>query len=253
MTADVPGFHSFERAPFILMPTTDTTINLTMWPSGTPSHTTSIPPKIFYKRIPTRMPPGELVIQFRQERKGENEIAFNPVVITCDRLTFKADKGLFYDKQNRIELEGNVIVEDGNVTTRFGRLGLDLSQEPIGIRPTRGYITDISGEGSIEEGEIYFNFNVAVPRSGHLTYRDNKRGLELVSSTIHNLRTVDDRKNLITFSGLGRLNDSAHTQFTVTTQHNESGTEPDSFSIEFGNYYRSGSLTQGRIRINRDR
>jgi Carboxypeptidase regulatory-like domain len=246
LTTDVPGFHRFRRAAFTLSAQTDSTINLTLWASIGASHSPSLPPQIHYERVALQATSSEMLIQFRNEKKLEDATEYGVVIITCDQLTFKADKGLFYREKNRIELEGNVIIEDGKVTSRVRRVQLDLSRKGLAIQVTKGSISAISGQGSIEGNNIDFNFEIAA-RGGYFGYRDKKEAIEIVSSTVDSPRTLNDAKNVVTFCGIGRINGIAPTRFTVTIQHDENGREPDMFSIEFGDYARSAALTQGNI------
>ena len=252
ITTSVSGFQRLVRAPFTLLPQTEAIINLTLWASEGASHSSFRPPQFQYERVPLQMASSELLIQFTSANRLGETTNYGLVIITADQLTLRADQAVFDRVKSSITLEGNVTIEDGKTTRGAHHARVDLTRDGIVVKVIKGSIVGVRGQGSIDKNNIDFDFNITADKTGYFKYRDKKEGIELVSTEIDSLSTVNHGQNLLKFSGLGAVNGMPAVRFTVVVGHDESGATADRLSIKFIGYTRADALTQGKISVTRE-
>ncbi|MEK6301667.1 MAG: carboxypeptidase regulatory-like domain-containing protein [Acidobacteriota bacterium] len=257
--AEATGFLPFRRAPFRLESGQDILMNIRIIPSGLASHVVTQPPKIGEESfaLPSSPDPSLILfVQFGAKQQHNDLVEYRGVMISYDVMTLYGDRARLNAKSLQLEVEGNVIVEDGLKRIRVRKATVEFRGGKPVVSLTRGAIDAAKGEGSIEGTSATFAFNVTAPDSGNVSFHDSKSGITFVSTSIYWFRVKDDAGNAVTFSGVGRINKEIPVGFTVSVTDAGSPSK-DTFSIEFDGFHmnsfnRSGTLSSGKIELHRD-
>ena len=288
INAAAPDYFPFQRAAFQVSPNAVTEINivpvlrilgvaLVMTSSGAKDvPRIALSPKYAsFSTSRASKTPLDLLIQYRERIKHQSNIEYNKAVISYDAITIYADKA-YLDKDNlRIIASGNDIVTENNgqrIRVRRAELYIKAGRPILNL--IKGAISAASGEGVIEKGDITFSFNAIRDSlnnsnsdgSRPLIYKDNKSGIELVSSW-YSVKVIDEANNIIVLNGNGIITGRdilpftidgrrMPAEFTVTLQDidtSDGGKGLFSISIKsLNNYQRSGPLSSGNIEIHRN-
>lgn len=255
------SFLPFHRAPFRLRSGQDILLNIRPIPGGAASHVLVHPPKIGNESfaLPNSPDPSlVLLVQFGAKQQHENLLEYRGVMISYDVLTLYGDRARLNSKNLQLEVEGDVIVEDGLKPVRVRKALVEFRGGSPVVSLTRGAIDSAKGEGSIEGTSAAFSFNVTASGSGDISYHDGKSGITFVSTGTYSFRVTDDANNAVTFSGVGRINKNIPVGFSVSiTEGGSRGSAKGTFSIEFDgfgmeSFSRSGTLFSGKIELHRD-
>ena len=257
--AEATGFLPFRRAPFRLESGQEILMNISVIPSGLSSHVVTQPPKIGEESfaLPNSTDPSlVLFVQFSAKQQHDDLLQYRWIMISYDVMTLYGDTARLNAKSLQLEVEGNVIVEDGLKRIRVRKATVEFQGGKPVVSLTGGAIDSAKGEGSIEDSRATFAFNVTAQGSGDVSFHDSKSGITFVSTSVYWFRVKDDAGNAVTFSGVGRINKEIPVGFTVSVTDAGSPAKA-TFSIEFDGFHmnsfnRSGKLSSGKIELHRN-
>lgn len=268
ITATVPEYYPYRRAPFRVRPGTVTIINLDLaligadraYGGGTDIH---------YEKLSLPYTSDEqldLLVVYEDRKEDDKFIKYNGVELYYDALAVYAVNMQLDKRSFRFKANGNVHVENNQQSRAYVRQA-DISfagSTPV-IELTFGAIDYISGKGSIEGDKVNFEFRIEKDRTGQFTYEDKKTGISF-NTELYSFRVVDDEANKVEFIGAAKIAFSGSDEemellnyytppvgFSVTVQDNAS-TGADRFAISINLdrvIKRSGKLSKGYIEIHR--
>jgi hypothetical protein len=255
VTTEANGFHRSRRALFRIQGGTQTIIDIRLVPSGIQSDGQSPLSQLGYETFATPNSRGErleLLIEFGTRKEHSGIIEYRGASVTHDDLSVIADRVFLDQASLKVQVEGNVVVKRGERLVRVRRATLNFRSGDPTINLTTGAILSVSGEGSIQNEQVRFNFSVSAPHFGHLSYVDERSEISFDSLGIHSFGVEDDSRDVVTFRGIGQVNRSFKVPFTVTVRDGKSGDSDDSFLIEFDGvglqkFNRQGTLLRGNV------
>jgi hypothetical protein len=271
----------FRRAPFRILPGRTTVIDIDSFIGRsyclakgyravpTDYAAPSELPSPAYDEIPIRHPSGarlKLVVEYCGKRQVAQNIHYRDITLSYDNLTVFADNGHFDRRTLQFVATGALVrsrMDGKEVVGRRVKLDFKRSQPVVAI--TNGAISEVLGRGTLDRGNISFNFSVNREGLIRLTYEDKYKGILMVSERGFPFDVINDATNVVKFSGSAvitgkvpeakSINGRLPVDFTITV-HNGSrrGGRKDSLIIEIpqlDGYYRKGNITSGDIEVRR--
>lgn len=266
ITATLPEYYPYRRAPFRVRPGTVTIINLNLILIGIDRvHGGGKDLKYEKLSVPNAADQKlDALVAYNDRKEDERYIEYEGIRLYYDALAVHA-LNLQLDKRDfTFKATGNVHVDDGqqsDVYVRRADIGF-LGSNPT-IHSTFGAVARISGKGSIDNDNMSFEFVGEKDKTGRITYQDERRGISF-SAEFWSFRVIDDDANEVEFTGSVKANILMGKEevpgryypaigFTVTVQDRGSD-DGDTFSIVFHSVTvlkRSGTLSKGNIEVYR--
>ncbi|MCG3144289.1 MAG: hypothetical protein HONDAALG_01708 [Gammaproteobacteria bacterium] len=257
ITASNTSFAPFQRSPFLVNANTSTVINII--PVFNSNYNT---PMHKYESFPLPLISGEMMyvlFRFNEREQKDETLAYTSKeqasMMSFNHLAIYANKILFDPRLYRITAENDVLIDDGKRSFVARKVEAVLSSSGISLTAAEDYIKEVTGEGSIQEGQCIFSFQVNRDLSGHLTYEDKRKGISLTRSHISHFRVLDDSNGTVRFSGGAYINNKIPVSFFVTVQATNDVRKLNGiFSIDVyaDGLKCSGVLSTGKVNIRRN-
>lgn len=263
ITTEVPNYFPFQRAPFRVKAQTSTLINLSLRPKipdlghgeGTQLNYESLP-------LPNSSSDAQrVVMQFGNRKEDSDIIHYSSAILSYDAWTISASNIEFHKSSFRFRSTDTVVVEDGHQRIYVKQAELYFVRNSPTVDLTRGVVSSVRGQGSIEGDSVSFEFAIEKNLKGSLKYEDKKSDIGLASDQILSFSVIDDELNKIEFHGAGTiyvlstrqpLNDRFPANFIISVQDDDK-TGRDIFSIRLlDRFDRSGIVTRGNIEVHRE-
>lgn len=159
-TKPITGFDTYRRAAFHLTGGRSVVINLILLPGEPSTHTNSKSSPIAYEYIslPAAGSALNALVQYGSREEGDTVVEYKGVLFSYEFITIKADRARLNKEKLQLEAEGDVFVEDGNGRTYARQVKFSLGSMGPELRFVKGAIIGAAGKGSIENGEVTFEF-----------------------------------------------------------------------------------------------
>lgn len=262
ITANLPEYYPYRRAPFRVRPGVLTIVNLNLILIGI-DRIHGGGKDLHYEKLLLPLTSDErlsVLIAYYDRKENERFVEYEGIRLYYDALAVHAVNFQLDKRDFTFKATGNVHVDDGqqsDVYVRRADIGF------LGTRATTqltfGAVDRISGSGSIDNDNVSFEFEAEKDKAGRLSYQDKQLGISF-SADFYSFGVIDDKANKVEFSGAARLGKGEvpgryypPTNFTVMVQDSgDPGT--NTFSILLHSdpvVKRSGTLSKGVIEVHR--
>lgn len=266
ITATIPEYYPYRRAPFRVRPGTVTTINLDLLLIGI-DRVHGGGKGIHYEKLPLPHAadnPLDVLVVYEDRKESERYVEYEGIKLYFDALAVHAVNFQLDKKDFTFKATGNVHVDDGHQSDVYVRQAdISFLGGSPQIQLTFGAVDRVSGKGSIDNNNVTFDFEVEKDKAGRLTYQDKQLGISF-SAGFYSFGVVDDEANEVQFDGFVKANVLmgkeevpgryyAPIDFTVTVK-DTGNVDTDAFSIMFHSVpivKRSGTLSKGTIEVHR--
>ena len=261
VTANVPDYYPYRRAPFRVFPGKATRINLQLF------LVSDAWVERYYEKL---VPPDatedqlDLLVEYRKRKEHGNLVEYEGARLYYDALAVSAISIVLDKRDFSFRATGNVRIDkDQQSEIYVKQTDIHFNNGVPDVRMQLGAIDYVSGKGSIEGGNVTFEFSIMKDQTGKFSYEDKELGISLIADIV-SFRVVNDDAGEVQFTGTasiapdreavaGRGQYTLPATFIVTVQ-DKGGNGIDLFSISVDPWpklNRSGLLSNGNIRIHR--